>query len=74
MKAASVFLRTSPAQARHSCSRAAGLAVFEADMTEAEIQSAGRRSSLEVMRGYVGLTPARQGVGGVLAHSTLAAG
>jgi hypothetical protein len=43
-------------------------------MTEAEIQSAGRRSSLEVMRGYVGLTPARQGVGGVLAHSTLAAG
>lgn len=42
-------------------------------MTDSEIQAARRWSSLKVMRGYVGLTPARQGVGGVLAHSTLAA-
>lgn len=59
--------------AGHTLRRSVARLLHAAGMTEAEIQEAGRWSSLEVMRGYVGLTPARQGAGAVLAQMGVAA-
>lgn len=59
--------------AGHTLRRSVARLLHVAGMTEAEIQEAGRWSSLEVMRGYVGLTPARQGAGAVLAQMGVAA-